>query len=92
MANSSTPSREILVAALHGLEARKQKLEQQIAQVQSMLGKRLGRPPKTANAALVDSAAPARKKRVMSAEARNKIAAAQKKRWAAFHKANQAKG
>jgi hypothetical protein len=85
MANSSIP-REILEAALHGLEAQKQKLDNQIAQVRSMLGKRVGRPPKTAKASVV-TAAPVRKKRVLSAAARKRIAAAQKKRWAAFHRA-----
>jgi hypothetical protein len=87
MANSSIPSREILEAALHGLEARKQKLEDQIGHVRSMLGKRVGRPPTTENEASVVVAAPPRKKRVLSAAARKSIAAAQKKRWAAFHKA-----
>ncbi|MGA7414623.1 MAG: hypothetical protein WBW33_29410 [Bryobacteraceae bacterium] len=90
MANSSIP-REILEAALHGLEAQKQKLEEQIGEVRSLLGKRVGRPPKTQNAILVVAAAPLRKRHAMSAEARKRIAAAQKKRWAAFHKA-QAKG
>ena len=44
--------------------------------------KRLGRPPKTSNAAPVSN----RKGRILSPEARAKIAAAQKKRWAAQKK------
>jgi hypothetical protein len=85
MANSSIPSREVLEAALQGLQAQQKRLEEQIGQVKSMLGIRLGRPLKTH----VASASPAvrpRPKKVMSAAGRRRIAAAQKKRWAAFHK------
>ena len=91
MANSSNPSKELLEAALHGLEAQKQKLERQIVEVRSLLGKRRGRPPKRESGLSVVAAAPLRKKRVLSTAARKSIAAAQKKRWAAFHKA-QAEG
>jgi hypothetical protein len=82
------PSREILEAALHGLEAQKQKLDDQIAQVRSMLGRRAGRPAKstaTSNAGAASGPA-IHRKRVLSPEARKRIAAAQKKRWAAFRK------
>jgi hypothetical protein len=84
----AAPSREILEAALHGLEAQKQKLDDQIAQVRSMLGRRAGRPAKstaTSNAGAASGPATHRK-RVLSPEARKRIAAAQKKRWAAFRK------
>ena len=86
---SSGPNREILEAALQGLEAQKQKLDDQIAQVRSMLGRRAGRPSKSApasSAGSVASPAAGRRKRVLSPEARKRIAAAQKKRWAAFRK------
>ena len=86
---SSGPNREILEAALQGLEAQKQKLDEQITQVRSMLGRRAGRPSKSAqssSAATVSGPAVARRKRVLSPEARKRIAAAQKKRWAAFRK------
>jgi hypothetical protein len=86
---SSGPNREILEAALQGLEAQKQKLDEQITQVRSMLGRRAGRPSKSAqsaNAATVSGPAATRRKRVLSPEARKRIAAAQKKRWAAFRK------
>ncbi len=89
MPKSSIP-REILEAALHGLEAQKQKLEEQVEEVRSLIGKRRGRPPKAENALSVLAAAPLRKKRVLSVAARKSIAAAQKKRWAAFHKAHKA--
>jgi hypothetical protein len=90
MSDSSIPSREILEAALQGLEAQQQRLDNQIGKVKNLLGKRLGRPPKTGTAGSV-TAARSKKKPVLSADARKRIAAAQKKRWAAFHRA-QAEG
>jgi hypothetical protein len=85
---SAAPSREILEAALHGLEAQRQKLDEQIAEVRSLLGRRVGRPPKGDALSHSVSSVPVvvKKKRGLSAEARKKIAAAQKKRWAAFRK------
>ena len=86
---SSGQTREILEAALLGLEAQKQKLDEQITQVRSMLGRRAGRPSKSAHvsiAASVSGPGVTRRKRVLSPEARKRIAAAQKKRWAAFRK------
>ena len=85
---STTPSREILEAAIQGLEAQRQKLEEQIAQVRSMMGHRRGRAPRAHSAERSSNAGESgsRKKRVLSAEARKRIAAAQKKRWAAFRK------
>ena len=49
---SSGPTREILEAALLGLEAQKQKLDEQITQVRSMLGRRAGRPSKSAQSSI----------------------------------------
>ena len=87
----TSPNYEILEAALQGLEAQRQKLDAQIAQVRAMIGHRVGRPPK--NARLQNGAEAGRAgegtRRNLSAEARKRIAAAQKKRWAAFRK-NQA--
>jgi hypothetical protein len=69
------------------LEAQREKLDEQIAEVRRMLGTRAGRKTKSSGA---ESKQPAvkrgRKKRTLSAEARKKIAAAQKKRWAQFRK------
>ncbi len=79
-------SREILEAALHGLELQREKLEDQIAQVRSMLGRRVGRPPKTTGPAAGSGSKPGRRSRHLSEEARKRIAAAQKRRWAAFRK------
>jgi peptidoglycan hydrolase CwlO-like protein len=84
----AAPTREILEAALQGLEAQKQKLDEQLDRVRAMIGRRVGRPPKAngAEANVSRRAGAARKKRSLSAEARKRIAAAQKKRWAAFRK------
>jgi hypothetical protein len=85
--HSAAPHHEILEAALQGLEAQRQKLEEQIANVRSMLGGRAGKPAKTpvwSSGATNGNGAP--KKRVLSPEARQRIAAAQKKRWAAYRK------
>jgi hypothetical protein len=89
--NTAPPNKEILEAALQGLEAQKQKLDEQIAHVRSLIGRRVGRPPKASESAASGNAAAKRgntgaKKRVLSAEARKRIAAAQKKRWATFRK------
>jgi len=69
----------LLSAALAGLEARRQKIEEQIAHVRSLLGKRRGRPPGS-------GLAKAGGKRRLSAAARKRIADAQKRRWAAYRK------
>jgi hypothetical protein len=76
-----------LAAALEGLKLQRARIDDQILQVEGLLGKRRpGRPP--ASAAAVETAAPAapRRKRKLSAAARARIAAAQKKRWAEYRK------
>jgi hypothetical protein len=84
---SAAPHREILEAALHGLEAQKHRLDEQIAQVQSMLGHRVGRPAKSSAIGIsVGLSSNGGRKRILSPEARKRIADAQKKRWAAFRK------
>lgn len=70
---SLTP--EILAAALQGLEDQRQRIEAQIVEVKQLLGGGKSPVPKT----------PAPRRRTLSAAARARIAAAQKKRWAAFH-------
>jgi len=75
-------SESFLHAALEGLELQKKRVEEQIAQVRSLLGRR--GPKKAASAgSAATSTAP---KRVLSEAARKRIAAAQKKRWAAYRK------
>ena len=83
--SSAAPSKEILEAALQGLEAQREKLDEQIAQVRALMGGRSGRSAH-AGAGQANASAPGRKKRVLTPEARKRIAAAQKKRWAAFRK------
>ena len=77
---------ELLKAALEGLEAQKKRIDGQIAQVQAMIGH-----PKraTAKAAAAEPAPKPRRKRKLSAAARQRIAAAQKKRWAEYRKAKE---
>lgn len=82
----------LLEAALVGLKAQRSRLDQQIAMVEGQLGKRSpGRPKR-----LQEPESPAAKKvakkgkrRKMSAEARARIAEAQRKRWAAYRKAQK---
>jgi hypothetical protein len=80
-----TPS--ILEAALAGLEAQRERLSAQIAEVRRQLGVRGPGRPKSNEP---EERATAKKaKRTMSAAARKAIAAAQKKRWAAYHAAQK---
>ncbi|HSW49158.1 MAG TPA: hypothetical protein VLH09_03240 [Bryobacteraceae bacterium] len=69
-----------LAAALEGLELQRKRIEEQIAQVRAMLG---GRPARLG--AVVRAGKPA-KKRLLSPEARKRIAMAQKRRWAEYRK------
>lgn len=81
---------ELLKAALEGLEAQKKRIEEQIGQVQAMLGRRRGRPPASAAAAVPAVEKPARRRK-LSAAARKRIAAAQKRRWAEYRKKTEGK-
>jgi hypothetical protein len=90
-------SPDVLNAALHGLEAQKQTIEQHIETVRSLLGiradgsKRRGRPPKSAATAATESAAPtARKRRRFSAATRARMAEAQRKKYAAAREVSEA--
>lgn len=70
----------LLEAALEGLEIRKRQIEDQIQNVRTLLGKNgaVARKPPVSETKPV--------KRDMSPEARKRIAAAQKKRWAEFRR------
>jgi hypothetical protein len=74
----------LLAAALEGLEMQRKRIEDQIATVRSMLSGR--KSAASAPVASAPAASGSRRKRVLSEEARLRIAAAQKKRWAAFRK------
>jgi hypothetical protein len=82
----------LLEAALEGLELQKQRIEEQIREVRSMMGG--GRLRQAAPAAPASpgrqSAAPAKRgRKPLSAAARRRIAAAQKKRWAEYRKSQK---
>ncbi len=82
---SSVKDSALLSAALEGLEAQKLRVEEQIRQVQAMLGKRRGRPPAATKSKAKAAEKPAGRRK-LSAAARKRIAIAQKKRWAEYHK------
>ncbi len=80
---------ETLEMALIGFEQKKVEIEEKISQIKGLLGSAPKSSPKKAvakGAAEVESEAPARKKRTLSAAARKRIALAQKKRWAEHRK------
>ncbi len=91
--HSGSLSKEVLQAALDGLETQRARIEEHIAEVRSLLGaRRRGRPPKAeaADREQEEPKSPGRKRRArLSPEGRAKIIAALKKRWAAA-KAGQA--
>ena len=77
---STVRNHSLLTAALEGLELQRQRVEEQIQEVRSLLGRapgRRGRPPATAGK---------RGRGRLSAAARKRIAAAQKRRWAEYRK------
>lgn len=84
---SSIRDHSLLAAALEGLELQKQRIDEQIQEVRSLLGKapaRRGRPPGSTNGSTNDG--PTTKRARLSAAARKRIAAAQKRRWAEYRK------
>jgi hypothetical protein len=90
-AGKSVPNNALLTAALEGLELQKQRVDEQIAEVRSMLGeapRRRGRPPGSGKKAAAPSETPRKssRKRELSTAARKRIAAAQKRRWAEYRK------
>ncbi len=90
----------LLTAALEGLELQKQRIDEQIQEVRALLGKtpgRRGRPRGSANAGSANGgstngrstnggSATKRAASRLSAAARKRIAAAQKRRWAEYRK------
>ena len=82
--SSSMQDPALLAAALEGLELQRKRIEDQIAMVRGLLSGR--KSVASVPAAEKAASSPSRRKRVLSEEARLRIAAAQKKRWAAFRK------
>ena len=80
----NTHDHALLEAALIGYQHQADQLAEKIAEIRRQLG------GKTQSAAPKAAAAPV-KKRSMSTAARKRIAAAQKKRWAEYHKQKEAK-
>ncbi len=76
----------LLQAALEGLELQRQRIEDQIGQVRSMLGKERPRSVPVDHSESTHGI----KRRKLSVAARKRIAAAQKKRWAEFRKTHAA--
>ena len=74
---------EILNAAIEGFEEEKKRLTAQIAELRQLLN------PVSTNGA---TPGPTPTKRIMSAAVRRRIAAAQRKRWAAVRKESGVKG
>jgi len=93
MPKARLPNPDILDAALAGLEAHRQKVNDQIAQLSRMISaraigrgiRRVARPIAPIVGHAIGAELP--KRNVLSPEARQKIAAAQRKRWAAVRKA-----
>jgi hypothetical protein len=73
---------EIITAAIEGFESQKRRIDAQIAELKAILS---GGPAETAAPEPTK-----RKRRKMSAAGRKAISEATKKRWAAFHAAQQA--
>jgi len=85
MAKPPTLPPLVLEAAIAGLEAQRQQIDEHLAQLRAMLGRRgPGRPPRAGVATAEAPAPKRRRKRHMSAEGRARIAEATRKRWAAL--------
>ena len=86
-------SGEVLSAALAGLELQRNEIDEHVAQARGMLGRRgPGRPPKEATVEIAGRVTTTRRKgrRRFSAEARARMAEAQRKRRAAAKDAERA--
>jgi hypothetical protein len=80
---------EHLQAALDSLERERGKIDDQIRAIRSVLGQPAAATTKSSGAVASPAAGPVvrrRRRRKLSAEARSRIAAAQKKRWTEFRK------
>ena len=87
----ASPDTTTLEAALVGLELKKTEIDGLISKIKKQLGGKSSSASaaSSAPAAAKGKGAP-RKKRVLSADARKRIAAAQKRRWAEHRKAQSA--
>jgi hypothetical protein len=89
-AGKSIRDHSLLTAALEGLELQKQRIDEQIREVRSLLGKAPGRRGRaagsTSTSSTTNGSATKRPATRLSAAARKRIAAAQKRRWAEYRK------
>ena len=84
---STNSNSSILEYALRHLELERDEIQEKIDSVRRQLGGKITSVAASVAAAVAPPAAgPGRKKRVLSAAARKRIAAAQKKRWAEHRK------
>jgi hypothetical protein len=86
MAQRIRADRDMLEAALVGLEHRREEIDGKVAELRELIAKlspRMGG---------YEAGRPGRRSRVLSAAARARIAAAQKKRWEAFRKSKTQQG
>lgn len=82
----------LLMAALEGLQLQKQRIEEQIQEVRSLLGKKApGKPGRPASSTKGPIASTIGKRGRLSPAARKRIAAAQKRRWAEYRKSATSK-
>jgi hypothetical protein len=79
----------IMQMALAGYEVEKQRIEEKIREINSLLGGKRIKPGPTSGA--TKASAKPRARRELSAAARKRIAAAQRKRWEEYRK-NKAQG
>jgi len=90
-----SPSATLLEAALEGLQLQRSRIEEQIAEVRRLLRQRSAPSTHSSSSHSATPGAP-RGRRPLSAAARKRIAAAQKRRWAEYRKqgggASEARG
>ena len=83
---SASPDTTTLEAALVGLELKKAEIDGLFGKIKKQLGRRSSSTSAASSAPAAKSQGAPRKKRVLSAEARKRIAAAQRRRWAEHRK------
>jgi hypothetical protein len=91
MARSENTIRDhsLLAAALEGLELQKQRIDEQIREVRALLRKSTGRRGRPSDSGVEMGVKRAASR--LSSAARKRIAAAQKRRWAAYRRSNGGK-
>ena len=84
---AASPDTTTLEAALVGLELKRTEIDGLISKIKKQLGGRASSAPAVATApGIAKGSGGTRKKRVLSADARKRIAAAQRRRWAEHRK------